>query len=92
MYSTEEIFNNIANSENLPKKFYKVHNATFEERVKEIKNLHRSDHINAEELINVEKLINNHADRFYIPGERLSATNVLQHKIPTTNDQPVFAR
>ena len=51
MYLTEEIFNNLANSENVSKKFYKVHNAIFEDRVKVIKNLLRLDHLNIHEIL-----------------------------------------
>ena len=30
------------------------------------------------------------ADRFYIPGEALGATTVLQHNSSITDDQPIF--
>ena len=48
------------------------------------------DHLNKEEKQHVENLIEKYADRFHIPGEPLGATTVLQHKIPTTDDQPIF--
>ena len=33
-----------------------------------------------------------YADRFHIPGEPLGATTVLQHNIPTIDDQPIFSK
>lgn len=50
----------------------------------------RLQHLNAEELRHVETLLKNNEDKFHLPGEQLTATNVLQHKIPTTEDQPIF--
>jgi len=38
------------------------------------------------------KLITNSQDRFHIPGEKLTAINVPQHQIPTTDDQPINTR
>ena len=50
------------------------------------------DHFNKEEKQHVENLIKNCAHRFHIPGEPLGATTVLQHNIPTTDDQPIFSK
>jgi len=41
---------------------------------------------------NIIKLITNSQDRFHIPGEKLTATNVLLHQIPTTDDHPINTR
>ena len=49
------------------------------------------DHLNADEK-HVEGPIKKLADRFYIPGELLAATTVLQHNIQTTYDQPIFSK
>lgn len=49
----------------------------------------RLDHLNEEEKANVIRLVTNYAERFQLPGEPLGATNVLKHRIPTTNDQPI---
>ena len=37
-------------------------------------------------------MIEKYADRFHIPGEPLGATTVLQHNIPTKDDQPIFSK
>ena len=37
-------------------------------------------------------MIKEYANRFHIPGEPLGATTVLQHNIPTTDDQPIFSK
>ena len=50
------------------------------------------DHLNKEEKQHVENLIEKYADRFHIPGEPLGATTVVQHNIPTTDDQPIFSK
>lgn len=41
---------------------------------------------------NVIKLITSSQDCFHLPGEQLTATHVLQHKIPTTDDRPINTR
>ena len=52
----------------------------------------RLEYLNAQEEKSVINLISNSQDRFHIPGERLTATNVLQHQIPTTDDRPINTR
>lgn len=37
-------------------------------------------------------MIEENVDRFHVHGERPTATSVLQHRIPTTDNQPVFTR
>ena len=49
-------------------------------------------HLNEQEKKNIINLISNSQDRFHIPGEKLTATNVLQHQIPTTDDRPINTR
>ena len=43
-------------------------------------------------LILLRPLINKYADQFHIPGARLGATNVLQNRIRTTDDEPITPR
>ena len=50
------------------------------------------DHLNKEDRHHVESLITKYADRFHIPGESLGTTTVLQHNIPTTDDQNTFSK
>lgn len=49
-------------------------------------------HLNFREKINITKLITESQDRFHIPGEKLTATSTLQHRIPTTDDRPINTR
>ena len=49
------------------------------------------DHLNEEEKKHVENLIEKYADRFHIPGEPLGETTILQHNVPTIDDQPIFS-
>ena len=52
----------------------------------------RLEHLNEREKKNIINLISNSQDRFHIPGEKLTATNMLQHQIPTTDDRPINTR
>jgi len=61
-------------------------------RLTEIIDLLRLEHLNSAEKKSIIKLITNSQDRFHIPGEKLTATNVLQHQIPTTDDRPINTR
>ena len=88
----DEIFNELANFKNYSNQVKRVYSATCKNRIEQIKDLLRLQHLNSEELEHVKNLVKDHADQFHIPGERLSATTVFQHKIPTTNDIPVFTR
>ncbi|KYN23115.1 hypothetical protein ALC57_04900 [Trachymyrmex cornetzi] len=63
-----------------------------ENRHTEIVELLRLEHLNEREEKNIVNLISNSQDRFHIPGEKLTATNVLQHQIPTTDDRPINIR
>jgi len=65
---------------------------TKEDRLFKIIDLLRLEHLNKEEQENIIKLIANSLDRFHIPGEKLTATHVLQHQITTTDDHPINTR
>ena len=72
--------------------FKQSFNILHKDRENSIEELLRLDHLNKEEKQNVENLIKKYADRFHIAGEPLRATTVLQHNIPTTDDQPIFSK
>jgi len=55
-------------------------------RLTEITELLRLEHLDTREKRSVINLISDSQDRFHIPGEKLTATHVLQHQIPTTDD------
>ncbi|KAL6427138.1 hypothetical protein ACFW04_008640 [Cataglyphis niger] len=65
---------------------------TGENRLTKIIELLRLEHLCAEEQKSILNLITNSQDRFHIPGEKLTATHVIQHQIPTTDDQPLNTR
>jgi len=55
----------------------------------------RLDHLNSEERIHVEELIKKGSEKascFYLSGENLEHTNILQHRIPTINEIPIHTR
>lgn len=62
------------------------------DRVETILNSLRLEHLNSEERISVRRLVNDHADRFHLPHDRLDITNAAQHFIPTINNVPVHMK
>ena len=52
----------------------------------------RLEHLNGKEKENILNLIAQSQGQFHIPGEKLTATHVLQHQIPTTDDLPINTR
>lgn len=40
----------------------------------------------------MDELLERHSEIFYLPGEKLKGTNVLQHEIRLTDDVPVHIR
>ncbi|XP_011860867.1 PREDICTED: uncharacterized protein LOC105558005 [Vollenhovia emeryi] len=61
-------------------------------RVRKVLELLRLDHLNSEEILNIQTLVSNSADRFHIPGEKLEATTFVEHIIHTTDELPVFTK
>nr|XP_034195346.1 uncharacterized protein LOC117611508 [Osmia lignaria] len=59
------------------------------ERAQKILKILQTDHLNQEEFANVEDIVKEHADRFYIDGDKLPATNKIYHRIITTDEMPV---
>jgi len=62
------------------------------DRLTEITELLRLEYLDTQEKENVINLISHSQNRFHIPGEKLTATHVLQHQIPTTDDRPINTR
>jgi len=60
------------------------------DKLTEITELLRLEHLDIQEKESVINLISDSQDRFHIPGEKLTATHVLQHQIPTTDDWPII--
>ena len=62
------------------------------DRLGTIVDLLRLEHLKTLEKESILKLITSSQDQFHIPEEKLTATQVLQHQIPTTDDQPINTR
>ena len=62
------------------------------QRIEKIEEILHLDHLNSEEKESIEKLIYENSDCFHVPGEPLGYTPVLQHRIDTTDDQPINTR
>ncbi|CAB0033772.1 unnamed protein product [Trichogramma brassicae] len=48
-----------------------------------------TSHLDTTELDSIDSLLQEHSDRFYLEGDELPATNVVEHKITTVDDIPV---
>lgn len=57
-----------------------------------IEQLLRLEHLNSEEIDNVQTLISEHSDRFHLSGKPLGVTNATKHFIPTTNKIPIHTK
>jgi len=67
-------------------------NAPKQERACRIKSLLRLNHLNDEEELHVNKLIEEYNDLFQLPDDALGYTNAMQHKINTTDPRPVHTK
>lgn len=61
-------------------------------RDRQITSLLRLTHLNKEEAEHVQTLIAEHGDLFRLPNDKLECTDVLSHRIPTTNDLPIHTK
>lgn len=52
----------------------------------------RTDHLNAEEKTTLLQICQNYQDIFHLPGDLLTTTQTLQHKIDVTDPNPVFTK
>lgn len=58
----------------------------------EINNLIRTDHLNSEEKLSIEKLCKKYSDIFKYEDEPLTFTNQIKHQIKTTDEIPVYTK
>lgn len=65
---------------------------TPEERYERVMEWIKTTHLNEEETNHVTEIIRENTDLFRLPGEFLPATDVVQHRIPTVDDVPVFIK
>lgn len=63
--------------------------STESERLRKIKKLiNIGEDLNSEEETSLMELVENYEDIFHLPGEQLSFTPSIQHRIPIKRDQP----
>lgn len=68
-------------------------NSSNANRVKHLFSKLKSDHLNKEERINLEKLCAKYSDVFYLEGDKLSTTDIYNHSIQLKKDiQPIFSK
>ncbi|XP_043285557.1 uncharacterized protein [Venturia canescens] len=73
-------------------KIHSIPSRTRENRVENVINLLRLDHLNVEERDAVNALVAENADLFHLPGDPLKSTSECKHRILTVNDRPVNTR
>lgn len=73
---------NIEQNDNLP----------LTDRSREVLSRLRTQHLNPEEIANLENLCAQYADVFYLEGEPLTFTNKVKHRIRTTDEIPVHTK
>ena len=59
------------------------------ERVTKLRELLRLTHVPPNQISDIESLLVKYADRFYLTGDIMPATNVTEHEIPTTTNIPI---
>lgn len=62
---------------------------SYKQRCKKISDMLRLEHLNDKERKHVSDIINMYGNQFHLPGEKLSATSLVKHRIITTDDVPV---
>jgi len=72
--------------------YYYSRSLTKKDRLTEITELLRLEHLDTQEKKSAINFISDSQDRFHIPGEKLTAVHVLQHQIPTTDDRFINTR
>jgi hypothetical protein len=60
--------------------------------LKEVENLIRCNHLNESEKTQLCRTIWEHSETLKTPDKELQATNLLEHRILTTDDTPVYSR
>ena len=65
---------------------------SYDSRIESVKNLLKFDHLEGQKRFDIENLIAEYSDSFYLKGEKLATTYVIQHTIPTVDDVPVNAK
>jgi hypothetical protein len=59
-----------------------------EHRIRELRNMIRTGHLNDMERRSVVKICEDYSDIFHLPGDRLSVTTAAEHAVPTPGIDP----
>lgn len=59
---------------------------------KDIREFLHLDHLNEDEKQHVIKLAEHNRKNVYLPGDQLPRTAVVTHRIPTTDDNPIYSK
>ena len=59
------------------------------ERVTKLRELLRLKHLSPNQFSDIDSLLTKYVDRFYLTGDIMPATNVIEHEIPTTTNIPI---
>lgn len=62
------------------------------ERIQNIRELLRLEHLNQEETKHVDALVERHNDLFRLPEDKLGHTSIFSHKINTIDDVPIHTK
>lgn len=71
---------------------FNVNHEQMNDRIKNLPELLRTDHLNNEEKQKLFKLCIKYDDIFYREGQNLTFTNEIKHKIQTTDDIPIHSK
>ncbi|KAL7289391.1 hypothetical protein TKK_0016591 [Trichogramma kaykai] len=69
-----------------------VNTVQIESRLDKLLKFINLSHLNEEELKASKQLLTKNSDRFFLEGDELTATNVIEHRISLTDDIPVNQR
>ena len=73
--------------------YFLTENFKFErDKIEEVIDKLQLDHLSQEEKEHVIEIVREFPDSFYLPGEPLTSTHLVQHKIHTTDEIPIKPR
>ncbi|KAL7297509.1 hypothetical protein TKK_0009873 [Trichogramma kaykai] len=92
-YSYEAVNKHIVSTKNTPNHKNKItHGGKKLPESKKIPLNIRTDHMNEKEKTKIIQLCKKYSECFYDEQEKLTATNAITHKIPTTNEKPMYVK
>lgn len=71
---------------------YNVNDNVESDSIEEILKLTDLQHLNQENRVAIEKVLEKYADCFHVDEKELGKTDIITHKIPVVNDLPVYTK